>query len=86
MKSQITRLAVVGLLALTLVASAVQAATPPRNPVRTLPRAESVDFVAAVRTWLLHFFASHPFPSNLGQPTVQPKDGSQIDPNGGGQH
>lgn len=87
MSSYTSRLTVVGLLALALFAGAARAAPPPpRNEVRVLLRAESSDLVSAVREWLLSLLGSHSFPSKPDQPAVQPKDGSQIDPNGGGLH
>jgi hypothetical protein len=82
MSSFTTRLTAVGLLAFTLVAGAAKAAPPPTNQERALPQAESADFMAAVRKWILSLVVFHPFPSRLGQPSVQPKEGSSLDPNG----
>jgi len=85
MSSYSPRLTAVGLLVLTLVAGAAQAAPPPRNQVRPLPRAaESADFVTVVRDWLFSLLAVHP--GHSGKPSVQPKEGPILDPNGGGQH
>jgi|GEM_PF-7004354 len=87
MSSFTSRLTAAGLLALALFAGAAQAAPlPPRNEVRALPRAESADLIVVVREWLLSLFKSHPLPSLPGKPTAQPKEGSSLDPNGGGQH
>jgi hypothetical protein len=84
MSSFTSRLTAVGLLALALFAGAAQAAPQlPRNEVRVLPRAESSDLIVAVREWLLSLLAPHPLPSIPIHSSLQPKEGSGLDPNGG---
>jgi hypothetical protein len=83
MKSFTSRLTVVGLLALTLVAGAANAAPPPSNHERASPRAESANFVVAVQEWLLSLVKIHPVPSRARKPSIQPKGGPALDPNGG---
>jgi len=87
MRSFTSRLTAAGLLALALFAGAAQAAAPPpRNEVRALPRAESAKFIVVVHRWLLSLLESHRLQPIPGSPRLQPKEGSSLDPNGGGQH
>lgn len=81
MKSHGLRLTAVGLLSLALIASAAQAAPVARS--QPVSRAEAGDFVTLVLDWITSLLAPEPADPSPNTGTSTPKEGSQLDPNGG---
>lgn len=79
------RVIVVGVL-LSAIASSTLHALPPMSQARPQGRSESIEIVAAAWDWLSALFISRPIapkepPANRA---AKQKEGSQLDPNGGG--
>lgn len=82
MKSHGLRLTAVALLLLALAASAAQAAPVARS--QPVSRAEAGDFfVTLVLDWITSLLAPEPAAPSPNTGTSMPKEGSQLDPNGG---
>lgn len=81
MVSHKLRLTAVGLLLFTL-ASAAQAAPVVLSLPRPAPRVEADDFVTLVRDWIVSLLAPRPEASDPASDPAQPKEGSQLDPDG----
>lgn len=82
MSSHMSRLTAVGLLMVTLMTGAAQAA-PRRAPDRPSSPAESVDLIARVRDWLVSLFVSRALPAEPAPTSIDAKEAGVLDPNGG---